>query len=104
MIGLLQEVEDRYQDRFIIIDSSPAQVAAETEVLGRFIDAVVLVVRYGKSARTLIRHSIDKIGKEKFAGVVFNGLDSKKSSGHYYNYLKYYHDGRKRSPLCFWRK
>jgi capsular exopolysaccharide synthesis family protein len=106
MIGLLKEVKSRYQDRFIIVDSSPAHVAAETEVLGRFIDGVVLVVRYGKSARTFVRQTVEKIGREKFIGVVFNGLEGKQSPGYYYNYLKYYCDSdtKGRSPLCFWRK
>jgi len=101
MIDLLEEVRDRYQDRYIILDSTPAQVAAETSVLSKFIDGIILVVRYGKSSRKVIRETVEKIGKEKFIGVVFNGLEGKYPNRYYY---KYYGDTRRKTFRFFRRK
>jgi len=86
MLELLEEVKNRYDDRFIILDSTPAQVAAETSVLSRFIDGVVLVIRSGKSSRKAIHETVETIGREKFLGVVFNGFDGLDSSRYYYKY------------------
>jgi protein-tyrosine kinase len=86
MIKLLEEVKNRYQDRYVIVDSTPAQVAAETSVLSRFIDGIILVVRYGKSSRKLIQSTMEKIGEEKFLGVVFNVMHAKYTDKYYYRY------------------
>lgn len=101
MIDLLEEVRDRYQDRYIILDCTPAQVAAETSVLSKFIDGIILVVRYGKTSRKLILETVEKIGKEKFIGVVFNGLEGKYPNRYYY---KYYGDTRRKTFRFFRRK
>jgi protein-tyrosine kinase len=89
MIDLLKEARNRYQDRYVILDSTPAQVAAETSVLSNFIDGVVLVVRYGYSSRKMIRETVEKIGKEKFLGVVFNAMQGAHPNSYYYKYYGY---------------
>jgi protein-tyrosine kinase len=98
MMDLLEEVKNRYDDRFIILDSTPAQVAAETNVLSRFIDGVVLVIRAGKSSRKVIDETIKTIGKEKFLGVVFNGFEGQHTNRYYY---KYYGGSRKKMFKLF---
>lgn len=76
MSSLVRELASRYADRYIIFDSPPFQVASETIVLAQAVDAVVLVVGYGKSDRHLIRNLVENIGREKIIGVVFNGMKS----------------------------
>ena len=88
MRDLVEEVGKRYEDRYIILDSTPAQVAAETGVLSKFVDGVVLVIGYGKSSRELIQNSVEKIGKEKFFGVVFNYSEGNYTKDYYYKYYK----------------
>ena len=88
MRDLVEEVGKRYEDRYIILDSTPAQVAAETGVLSKFVDGVVLVIGYGKSSRELIQNSVEKIGKEKFLGVVFNYSEGNYTKDYYYKYYK----------------
>lgn len=88
MRDLVEEVGKRYEDRYIILDSTPAQVAAETGVLSKFVDGVVLVISYGKSSRELIQNSVEKIGKEKFLGVVFNYSEGNYTKDYYYKYYK----------------
>ncbi len=76
MSSLVQELASRYADRYIIFDSPPFQVASETTVLAQAVDAVVLVVGYGKSDRNLINVLVESIGRDKILGVVFNGMKS----------------------------
>jgi protein-tyrosine kinase len=99
MKGLLEEVRNRYDDRYVILDSTPAQVAAETRVLSKFIDGIIMVVRYGKTSRKLIQQTVEKVGKEMFLGVVFNGLEDRDMYS-YQHYYKYYgHTQKKRFGL-----
>lgn len=86
MVDLLEEVRDRYEDRYIILDSPPAQVAAETSVLSKFVDGVVFVVRYGCSSRKVVQESMEKIERDKLLGVVFNGFEGKYTNEYYYKY------------------
>jgi len=74
MSGLVDELSSRYNDRLIIFDSPPFQVASESIVLSKQVDGVVLVVGYGKSARNHIREVVENLGPERIIGVVFNGM------------------------------
>ncbi len=75
MQGLLDEVRNRYADRFIIIDSPPVNLTAETLTLARYVDAVVLVVRYGVSDKNAVQEAVEKLGKDSVFGIVFNGFE-----------------------------
>ena len=91
MSDLLQEVINRYQDRFIILDSPPAQAASETAVLAQHVDKVVLVVKWGSSGREQVKKLVEQIGREKILGVVFNAfemniLDKRLQGEGYYKY------------------
>lgn len=86
MVKLLEEARNRYEDRYIIVDSTPAQVAAETTVLSRYVDGVILVIRYGKTSRKLIQEIVERIGKDKILGVVFNAFEGQYTRSYYYHY------------------
>lgn len=89
MKALLQEVKNRYDDRFIILDTAPSQVLAEANVLAKYVDGVIFVVRAQKTPRATIQKGIDVIGKEKILGIVFNGYQQTfRTYGQYYK--KYY--------------
>jgi len=87
MSRLLQEVKYRYSDRFIVIDSPPPKLTAETSALSRQVDGVILVIEYGRTSREMVLDLVDTIGKEKILGVVFNKLDMR--FAHYYGLGKY---------------
>ena len=86
MARLLDEVKERYSDRYIIIDSPPPHLTSETSALSKSVDAIVLVVRSGKTPQRLAKEIVNKLGKEKILGVVLNWFKMK-SSG-YYGYGK----------------
>jgi protein-tyrosine kinase len=86
MVSFLKEINTRYDDRIIILDTAPSQVLAEANVLANFVDGVVFVVRSEKTPRELIHKAIDDLGRNKILGVVFNGYSQERKT-----YGKYYH-------------
>ncbi|WDN87034.1 hypothetical protein BuS5_00002 [Desulfosarcina sp. BuS5] len=87
MKKMLVEVTERYKDRIIIIDSPPPQLTAETNVIARQVDGILLVIKYGGTKREMVAEMIGRLGKEKVLGVVFNWLSKRATS--YYGYGKY---------------
>jgi len=94
MSRLLQEVKYRYSDRFIVIDSPPPKLTAETSALSRQVDGVLLVIEYGRTSREMVSDLVKTIGKEKIIGIVLNKLDMRFANyyglGKYKTYSKYY--------------
>ena len=87
MSALLKEVKTRYTDRYIIIDSPPPKLTAESSAIARQVDGIILVVKYGSTNREIVSDLINIIGKEKILGVIINWFDMRSSS--YYGYGKY---------------
>ncbi len=86
MRRLLQEVKLRYNDRYIIIDTSPPYITSETNAIARFVDGIILVIRQGKTRIKEVSDILDIYGREKVLGVVKNF--SKKTIGYGYGYHK----------------
>jgi exopolysaccharide/PEP-CTERM locus tyrosine autokinase len=84
----IQEIKNRYDNRYIIIDSLPAQIS-ETLALVDKVDGVIIVVKSGKTNKELVANTIDTIGKEKVIGIILNygNLELKK----YYKYHNMYY-------------
>ena len=89
MKKLLEEVRNRYDDRYIIIDSPPPSMASETMAIVKAVDGVILVVRSGRTPKSAVSEAIEQIGKEKILGVVLNYSDLSLSK--YYGYGKKYY-------------
>jgi exopolysaccharide/PEP-CTERM locus tyrosine autokinase len=87
MSDLLDEVKNKYPDRYIIIDSPPPKLTAETNVLSRRVDAILIVAKYGKTRREDIDELVSKFGKEKIMGIIVNWFNLRASR--YYGYGKY---------------
>jgi len=90
MSELLAEATERYPNRLIILDSPPPALTAETSVLSRWVDGVIIVIKYGKTPRDGVSGVIDNLGKEKIIGAVMNNFEV--YSSQYYG--KYYGKGR----------
>jgi exopolysaccharide/PEP-CTERM locus tyrosine autokinase len=91
MKTLLEEVADRYDDRYILIDSPPPSMAAETCAMINIVDGVILVVKAGVTPKNAVNETIEQIGKEKLLGVVLNYTDQ--SVKKYYGYGRAYYHG-----------
>ena len=97
---LLNELEKEDARRILLLDSPPVLSAAETAVLIQYVDAVVLVVRYGKSRREHVLSVVEQIGKNKIIGVVFNAYETspleEKLFGSYEEKYGYYYEEEKK--------
>jgi protein-tyrosine kinase len=92
MKDLFEEVKNRYDDRYIIVDSPPLRVAAEAEAVMKRVDAVILVVGYGETPKESVTELAEIIGKDKIASIVVNQCNSAVNywgvQKHYYGYNK----------------
>ena len=90
MAELVNEVSERYSDRFIIVDSPPPRLTAETFVLATQVEGVLLVVKYGSTPRDMVAELIAKMGKDRILGCVVNHFDVRTPGYRYRYYGKYY--------------
>jgi exopolysaccharide/PEP-CTERM locus tyrosine autokinase len=89
MAKMIEEVRDRYPDRYVIFDTTPAGFAAETNFLSNMADGVLLTIRSGKTSKKLVMEAIEHIGRDKILGIVFNADQEDASKyNYYYRYYK----------------
>jgi succinoglycan biosynthesis transport protein ExoP len=87
MRALLERFGSIY--KYIIIDSPPILSVTDAVILSRVVDAVVLVVRHGKSNKNIMRRTRDLLIRSgaPIAGLVLNAVDL--NSPEYYGYYGY---------------
>ncbi len=87
MRKLLQEARGTYTH--VVLDSPPLLSVTDSVVLAREADAVVLVVRHGKSTKHAVRRARDLLLRSgaKLSGIALNAVDL--SSPEYYSYYGY---------------
>lgn len=96
MMDLIQEVKARYDDRYIIFDSTPVHQTPDPAILAKHIDGIILVVKAGKTNREIVARTVESLGKEKILGIVFNMAQEPIKSYYYnYNYNYYYSRDKK---------
>ncbi len=87
MRRLLEEARGLYTH--IVLDSPPLLSVTDSVVLAREADAVVLIVRHGKSTKHAVRRARDLLIRSgaKLSGIALNAVDL--SSPEYYSYYGY---------------
>ncbi|HXB61445.1 MAG TPA: polysaccharide biosynthesis tyrosine autokinase [Acidobacteriaceae bacterium] len=87
MVQLLHHCAGIYSH--IVIDSPPILSVTDGVILARHADAVVLVVRHGKSSKHVVRRARDLLARAgaPVTGIVLNAVDL--SSPEYYGYYGY---------------
>jgi exopolysaccharide/PEP-CTERM locus tyrosine autokinase len=88
MASLIQELKDRYHDRYIILDSPPPMMAPETSAIAKSVDGILLVVKYGDTSLELVEELITHLDREKIIGAVINQFSRREFRR--YSYNKYY--------------
>ena len=86
---MFAELESRYDDRFILIDTPPTLAASETAVLAKHVDGIILVVRWGIGGRAPIKQLVESLGQDKIIGVVFNAYEANMLSAKMSGYDEY---------------
>jgi len=72
MKELVDDMKNRYPDRFIIFDVPPVLSAADALAFAPMIDHILVVVRAGGTSIQDVRKSLKLIPKEKVMGLVLN--------------------------------
>jgi capsular exopolysaccharide synthesis family protein len=101
MVKLLQHCGEIYTH--IIIDSPPVLSVTDGVILARDSDAVVLVVRHGKSSKHIVRRARDLLIRAgaPLTGIVLNAVDL--SSPEYYGYYGYSEYGYSGAEAGSWQ-
>ncbi|MCX5836523.1 MAG: polysaccharide biosynthesis tyrosine autokinase [Deltaproteobacteria bacterium] len=96
MKSLVEDLKSRYEDRYIILDSSPLLATTEPSVLNKMVDGIILVVRAGLTPRESIQQAVRQLDKNKILGVVLNDLEFKTQALIRRNFgtHRYYYDYR----------
>jgi exopolysaccharide/PEP-CTERM locus tyrosine autokinase len=110
MEALVHELKSNYNDWYMIFDSTPLLATAESGVLAKIVDGIIVVVKAGQTSRETVKQAITSLEKEKILGFVLNHLEFKSSSlssryfgssGYYY---KYGYGAGSQRPKGHWEK
>jgi len=110
MEALVHELKSRYNDRYVIFDSTPLLATSEPEILSKLVDGIIIVVRAGVTPRETIKQALSSIEKGKILGFVLNHVEFKSSglSSRYFGsdgyYYKYGYGKRKAKTQKRWTK
>jgi len=87
MSDLLKYAGSKYE--FVLLDSPPILSVTDGVLLSRQVDAVILVVRHGKSSKNVVRRGRDLLVRSgaPMAGIVLNAVDL--NAPEYYGYYGY---------------
>ncbi len=87
MVDLLERARQAYT--YIVMDSPPVLSVTDGVLLSRMVDAVVLVVRHGKSSKHIVRRGRDLLVRSgaPMAGILLNAVDL--NAPEYYGYYGY---------------
>lgn len=92
MRTLLKELQKEYD--FVIIDTAPTLPVAETRILATLVDSVVLLVRWRKTPREIVRAALESLQRVNapIAGIALTQVDlaAQHSYGYGYGYGSYY--------------
>lgn len=83
----IQELKHRYPDRFILVDTPPANMFAETRALAAMADSAILVVQEGESSLEEVASAAQALDS-KVMGIVYNNA----SQTPFYKLTSYYYD------------
>ena len=69
---LVEEMKNRYLDRYVFFDVPPVLSGADAIAFAPLVDSFVMVVEAGKTSAGDIEKSMESLPKEKFLGFVLN--------------------------------
>lgn len=86
MKEVVNELKNRYSDRYVIFDTPPVLPFADAQVLAPAVDGVIFVVREGKAKAKDVQKAVQTLNGTNLLGVVYNDTHSFKKKKHYYYY------------------
>jgi capsular exopolysaccharide synthesis family protein len=94
MRNLLEQLQERYNSSYILIDSTPIVSTSETSSLSQMVDAIIVVIMAEKTRRDVVKREIPELNSEKILGVVLNCAEFETSDYYHKSYKDYYHRGK----------
>ena len=85
MEALIRELKQRYQDRYILIDSPGINVCPDPLVISEYVDALLIVARAGHTTVDSVTAALELIPREKVIGFVLNDDCELESLSYYYS-------------------
>jgi exopolysaccharide/PEP-CTERM locus tyrosine autokinase len=92
MQALFAEMKSRYNDRYVIVDTTPLLPFAEPSYIANMTGAVVLVVREGVTTTDKLKRSLEMLKNHNLLGVISNCVSRVNTLQGYYGYYGYYKD------------
>ena len=77
---VLEEAVTRFD--WVVLDTPPVGLLPDANLLGAMVDAVVLVVRAGKTPHAAIQSSVQALGRDRIVGVVLNRAEAPADAGY----------------------
>ena len=87
MNTLVQEMKARYEDRYVIFDTSPVLIGDDAIALAHYIDCIIMVVEEGQTSMKDVQKALEILPREKFLGFVMN-RQTGAMQDKYYGYYK----------------
>ena len=92
MKELIREMKERYSDRYILIDTPPLMMFAETRSISNQVDSIILVIREGRVTLHNIEDALSILNKNKILGILYNSVSKKNLNGYHKSYYRKYDD------------
>lgn len=91
--AIIDEIANRYPDRFLIIDTPPIQATVDPKIIADHVEGILFVARYRYTRASDFQMAIAALPREKILGTILNAVDvmpAQKYKYRKYNYHKYY--------------
>ena len=97
MQAFMQQLKARYADCYIIIDTPPVLLFAETKKISAFADGTILVIKEGLATLENISEAIDILKGSNVMGIVYNNasMQNRDCRSYYHYYSHYYGKSKK---------
>lgn len=86
LVTLVREMQTQF--KFIILDTPPILPLADMNLFTQWVDGILLVVRAGKTPRSMVKRAIASLATEKIIGTVLNRSHTAFSRIYYRDYIK----------------
>lgn len=86
---LIAEIMNRYHDRFIIFDSPPVLLFAESRTLAHLVDGVLFVVKEHLASQKNVKEAIEALKGCRMLGMVYNDTIIDRHDHKYSSYHRY---------------
>ena len=86
MTRIINEASSEFD--WVLLDTPPVGLVPDAKLLAAFADAILLVIRAGRSPCVLVKQAIESLGPEKIIGVLLNATEtvSTRQRNGYYGY------------------